>query len=118
MHDLRYLREHLDAVRDRLGPRGGDVPWDELNKLLQERRSLTGQVDDLRHQLKTGSSEVARLKREKQPADQAMATMKAIGDRISDMDAQVRTLEERLAELAMRIPNLPHESVPVGGGSA
>lgn len=118
MHDLRYLREHLDAVRDRLGPRGGDVPWDELNKLLQERRSLTAQVDDLRHQLKTGSSEVARLRREKQPADQAMAAMKALGDRISDMDAQVRTLEERLAELALRIPNLPHESVPVGSGSA
>jgi seryl-tRNA synthetase len=50
--------------------------------------------------LKTGSAEVARLKREKQPAEEAMATMKAVGDRISDMDAQVRTLEERLVELA------------------
>jgi seryl-tRNA synthetase len=118
MHDLRYLRDNLDQVRNRLGPRGGDVPWDEINKLLQERRSLTGQVDELRHQLKTGSSEVARLKREKQPADQAMASMKAIGDRISDMDTQVRTLEERLAELALRIPNLPHDSVPMGAGPA
>jgi seryl-tRNA synthetase len=118
MHDLRYLRDNLDAVRSRLGPRGADVPWDELNKLLQERRSLTAQVDELRHQLKTGSAEVARLKREKQPAEEAMATMKAVGDRISDMDAQVRRLEERLVELALRIPNIPHESVPVGGGSA
>lgn len=118
MHDLRYLRDNLDAVRNRLGPRGEDVPWDELNKLLQERRSLTGQVDELRHQLRTGSGEVARLKREKQPADQAMASMKAVGDRISDMDAQVRTLEERLAELVLRIPNLPHESVPAGAGPA
>lgn len=118
MHDLRYLRDNLEEARNRLGLRGGDIPWDELNKLLQERRSLTGQVDELRHQLKTGSSEVARLKREKQPADQAMASMKAIGDRINDMDTQARTLEERLAELALRIPNLPHDSVPVGAGSA
>lgn len=114
MHDLRLLRENLDVVRVRLGPRGGDVPWEELAKLLEERRSLTAKVDELRHQLKTGSSEVARLKRDKQPADEAMATMKAIGDRISDMDAQARTLEERVTELTMGIPNLPHASVPVG----
>jgi seryl-tRNA synthetase len=118
MHDLRYLRDNLEAVRSRLGPRGADVPWDELNKLLQERRSVTVKIDDLRYQLKTGSNEVARLKREKQPADEAMATMKAVGDRISDMETHVRTLEERLTELALRIPNLPHESVPIGVGSA
>lgn len=118
MHDLRYLRDNLEAVRTRLGPRGADVPWDDLHKLLQERRSLTALVDDLRHQLKTGSSEVARLKREKQPADEAMASMKAVGDRIGDLEGQVRTLEERLSELALRIPNLPHESVPVGSESA
>jgi seryl-tRNA synthetase len=118
MHDLRYLRENLDMVRGRLGPRGADVPWDELNKLLQERRNVTVTVDDLRYQLKTGSNEVARLKREKQPADEAMAAMKAVGNRISDMEDQTRTLEERLSELALRIPNLPHESVPIGGGSA
>src|SRR5690349_17939594 len=106
MHDLRYLREHLDAVRTRLGPRGSDVPWDELAKVLQERRSVTTRVDELRHQLKTGSNEVARLKREKQPADEAMAAMKTIGNRISDMDVQVRALEDRLTELALGIPNL------------
>jgi seryl-tRNA synthetase len=118
MHDLRYLRDNLDTVRSHLGSRGADVPWDELNKLLQERRSVTVKIDDLRYQLKTGSNEVARLKREKQPADEAMATMKAVGDRISDMETHVRTLEERLTELALRIPNLPHESVPIGVGSA
>ena len=117
MHDLRYVRDNLDAVRGRLGPRGADVPWDELNKLLQERRSVTVKVDDLRYQLKTGSNEVARLKREKQPSDEAMAAMKAVGDRISDMEAQVRILEERLTELALRIPNLAHESVPAGCGA-
>jgi seryl-tRNA synthetase len=118
MHDLRTLRDNLDAIRTRLGSRGGDVPWDEVGKLLQERRSLSAQVDELRHRLKSGSNDVARLKREKQPADEAMAAMKSLGDRISEMEALVRSLEERLSELALRIPNLPHASVPVGAGSA
>jgi seryl-tRNA synthetase len=117
MHDLRFLRDNLEAVRAKLSPRGTDVPWDDLGKLLHERRSLTTKVEELRHQLKIGSNEVARLKREKLSADEAMATMKAVGNRISDMDAQERALEDRLGELALRIPNLPHESVPVGGSS-
>jgi seryl-tRNA synthetase len=114
MHDARFLRDNLDLVRTKLGARGGDVPWDELGKLLQERKTLTVKIEELRHHLKAGSSEVARLKREKQPADEAMAQMKAVGDRISEMEGHARGLEERLTELALRIPNIPHESVPQG----
>ena len=56
MHDLRFLRDNLDLVRGKLGARGGDVPWDELGKLLQERKTLTVKIEELRHQLKTGST--------------------------------------------------------------
>lgn len=117
MYDLRYLRENLDAVRAQLGPRGGDVEWDVLRKLIEERRGLTTHVEQLRHQLKKGSDEVAQLKRAKQPADEAMAAMKALGDRIKTMDEELRGLEERVSDVALRIPNLPHASVPTGRDS-
>ena len=118
MHDLRVLRQHLDAVREQLGPRGADVPWDDLRKLILERHSLTPRLDDLRHQLKKGSDQVARLKREKQPAETLVAEMKELGDRIRELEEMMRTTEERLGELALRIPNLPHESVPAGHDAA
>jgi len=114
MYDLRHLRDNLDAIRDRLGPRGRDVAWEDLRKLIQERRSLTAVVEDLRHQLKKGSEEVARLKREKHPADAAVAAMKALGDRIKETEESLRGIEEQVTDLALRIPNLPHASVPVG----
>ncbi|MBM4124293.1 MAG: serine--tRNA ligase [Nitrospira sp.] len=114
MHDLRFLRENLDGIAAQLGRRGADVPWEDLRKLIQERRDLTTQVEDLRHQLKKGSEEVGRLKRDKQPAESAMAQMKALGDRIKAIDESLRAVEDRLAGLALRIPNLPHQSVPVG----
>ncbi|HZS11592.1 MAG TPA: serine--tRNA ligase [Nitrospirales bacterium] len=117
MHDPRKLKDELDAIRDRLGPRGADVPWDELRKLLAERRSLTIKVEDLRHQLKQGSEEVARLKRQKQPAEPAMTAMKALGDQIKDVDETLRQADERVTEVALRIPNLPHDSVPIGTGA-
>jgi len=114
MHDLRTLRDNLDAIKNRLGPRGADVAWDELRARLEERRTLTVAVDTLRHDLKKGSEDVARLKREKQPADGATARMKALGDRIKATEESLRAAEERVMDLALRIPNLPHSSVPVG----
>ncbi len=114
MHDLRQLRDNFDAIREQLGPRGRDVAWEDLRKLIEERRNLLAIVEDLRHQLKKGSDEVARLKREKQPADEAVAAMKALGDRIKQGDEHLRGLEERLSDVALRIPNLPHASVPPG----
>lgn len=115
---MRFLRENLDGLKAHLGLRAGDVPWEDLRKLLQDRSSLMTQVEDLRHQLKTGSEEVGRLKREKQPADEAMARMKAVGDRIKEGEESLRLVDERVQDLALRIPNLPHQSVPVGSDAA
>lgn len=118
MYDLRVLRDNLDELRDRLGPRGKDVAWEDLRKLTEDRRVQTIQVEELRHQLKKGSEEVARLKREKQPAEAAMATMKALGETIKVHEDRLRAIEEQLAHIALRIPNLPHASVPPGHDAA
>jgi len=114
MYDLRTLRDNLDTIREQLGSRGTDVPWDNLRKLVEERRVLTTQVEHLRHELKKGSDQVAKLKRDKQPADDAMAAMKAVGERVKNLEAGLREVEDTLIDLNLRIPNLPHSSVPVG----
>jgi seryl-tRNA synthetase len=114
MHDLRTLRDQLDTIRDNLGPRGADVAWDDLAKLLQQRGELIQQVEELRHQLKKGSAEVAQLKRNKQPAEEAMAHMRAIGDHIKSQEDQLKQVEDNLQQHTLRIPNVPHASVPRG----
>jgi seryl-tRNA synthetase len=114
MYDLRYLRDNFDAIREQLGPRGGDVPWDRVRTLIEQRRTLTSQVEQLRSELNKGSEEVAKLKRVKQPADAPMAAMKAIGERIKTIEDELRGVEEALTDLNLRIPNLPHASVPAG----
>jgi seryl-tRNA synthetase len=67
--------------------------------------------------LNKGSEDVARLKRQKQPADDAVAAMKQVGERIADCEGSLRTIEDSLSSIALRIPNLPHSSVPVGQGA-
>jgi len=118
MYDLRYLRDNLDAIREQLGPRGADVPWDKLRTLIEQRCTLTGQVEQLRSELNKGSEEIAKLKREKQPADASMAAMKVVGEQIKKIDDELRGIEEALTDLNLRIPNLPHVSVPVGKDSS
>jgi seryl-tRNA synthetase len=114
MYDLRYLRDNFDAIREQLGPRAADVPWDRIRTLIEQRRTLASQVEQLRHELKKGSDEVAKLKRGNQPADASMAAMKAVGERIKKIEDELRGIEETLTDLNLRIPNLPHTSVPVG----
>jgi seryl-tRNA synthetase len=118
MHDPKYLRDNLDLVRTSLGRRGQDMPWDAVQKLSDERRTLTTQVEQLRSELKKGSDEVARLRRAKEPAEAAMAAMKGLGDRIKDVEDSLRAVEESLSDLALRIPNLPHQTVPIGSDAS
>ncbi len=114
MHDLRSLRDNLEALRAQLGPRGYDVSWEALKKLIEERRALTGDVEQRRHELKKGSNEVAQLKRSKQPDELAIAAMKAVGERIKTLEDGLRSVEERLIDLVLRVPNVPHATVPIG----
>jgi seryl-tRNA synthetase len=114
MYDLRTLRDNFHTIRELLGPRGADVPWDGLRTLIEQRRVLASQVEQLRHELRKGSDEIAKLKRENQPADSSMASMKAVGERIKRIEDELRGVEDTLTELNLRIPNLPHPSVPVG----
>ena len=118
MYDLRTLRDNLDAILEQLDSRGGDVPWDRIRTLIEHRRVLTGRVEQLRHELRKGSDEVAKLKRAKQPADSSVAAMKAVGEQIKKIEDELGGIEETLTDLNLRIPNLPHVSVPVGKGSS
>ncbi|HWF61419.1 MAG TPA: serine--tRNA ligase [Nitrospira sp.] len=118
MYDLKYLRENLDHIRTSLGRRGNDVPWADIQKLSEERRAITTQVEQFRYELNKGSEEVARLRRAKEPAEEAMAAMKQLGDPIKDAEGALRKVEETLTDVALRIPNLPHASVPVGADAS
>jgi len=118
MPDLRTLRDNLDTIKSQLGLRGADIPWDLVRALLDQRRTLTTSGDQLRHDLKKGSDAVARLKREKQPADEAMTAMKHLGERITQTEEALRDVEARLTDVALRIPNRPHASVPAGRSPA
>jgi len=114
MHDPRLLSDQLESLRAQLGSRGSDVPWDTIQSLSEKRRTFIHQVEEMRHQLKQGSDHIAQLKRNKQPAEEPMAALRQVREQIHTLELELRTVEEPLREHALGVPNVPHESVPVG----
>ena len=114
MYDVRLLRDQLETVKEQLGVRANGISWDTIKELSETRRIQIGQVEDLRHKLKKGSEEVALLKRTKQPAEDAILSLRTLGDQIQVLEGQLKTTEELLEKHVLRIPNIPHSSVPNG----
>lgn len=122
MYDLRYLRDNLDALRAQLGPRGADIAWDDLRKLLEDRRNLTIKIEQERHEIKKFSDEIGRLMREGKVEEaetlRAAQGMRTRVPEIGNQEEELRTIEQKVSDVALRIPNLPHASVPVGTDSS
>ncbi|MFD0052002.1 serine--tRNA ligase [Actinomycetes bacterium NPDC127524] len=115
MLDVKYLRNNFEQVKRALQFRGEDMTdFGKFEELDVSRRSLLVETEQLKSRRNEVSQQVAALKREKKDADQLIAEMREVGDKIKELDEKLRTVEEQLDKLLLSIPNIPHESVPVG----
>jgi seryl-tRNA synthetase len=111
--DIALIREKPDFVKAEIAKLDGEAPIDRIVELDQVRRSLLVEVEALRQERNTVSKEIGRMKDQK--TRQAKITeMRQVSDRISELDGQLRQVESELNEALLWVPNLPHESVPVG----
>ncbi len=119
MLDLNYVREHLDVVEEKVRQRGMD-PGETLGdfrRLDAERKKFITETETLRARQNKLSEEIAVLKKNKQSADHLIAETKALREQIKQAEEQASKLEFELRALLASIPNLPHDSVPVGSGA-
>ncbi|WP_297077171.1 serine--tRNA ligase [uncultured Enterococcus sp.] len=117
MLDIKMIRQNVEQVKEKLANRGVDeAKIDEFVALDEKRRSLLVQVEEQKKLRNEVSSEIAQLKREKQAADDKIAQMKQVGQDIKALDEEITSLDEQLKEIATTLPNIPHDSVPVGLG--
>ncbi len=115
MLELRFIRENLDLVKAKTRLRGLDTgPLDEFATTDQQRRALITEVEGLRNRRKTASAEIGRRKKAGEDASGLMEEMRAVGSRIKEIEAELATVEKRLQEIVMAIPNLCDDTVPAG----
>src|SRR5438132_4231104 len=109
-----YLREHADDYRVALKNRGSKVDLERFLELDAERRKTIARVETLKNQRNVASQQIAALKKSKQDASAQIDAMKRVGDEIKELDARLADIEEELRAIELELPNVPHETVPVG----
>jgi len=115
MLDLKFLRANFNEVKEKLKFRGEDLTdLGRFEELDAKRRELIAQTEELKSKRNEVSQQIAQLKREKQDADHLIVEMREVGDRVKQLDEELRSVEEELELLLLSIPNVPHESTPVG----
>ncbi|MDT8903522.1 serine--tRNA ligase [Anaeroselena agilis] len=114
MLDSKFVRENPDKVLAALKNRGLDLSLDGFLALEKQRRELLVEVEALKSKRNSVSQEISRLKKSGAPAEGLIVEMRAVGDRIASLDSKVKETESELDAILLNIPNVPHESVPVG----
>jgi seryl-tRNA synthetase len=114
MLDLKFIRENSELVRQGIKNKNETDRLDDLLKLDEERRELILKADELKHKRNLVSSQIPQMKKAGQDVTNILAEMKTVSDKISFLDSQLREIESKIEDILLYIPNLPHDSVPVG----
>ena len=116
MIDIQLLRTDIEAVARRLATRGCTLDVAGFKALEERRRKIQTDNEQLQSQRNALAKQVGQAKAKKDEA-QAAALMRQgaeIGDKLKQMESENASVQEKLREFVSLIPNLPHESVPVG----
>jgi len=117
MLDIKLIRENPEKVRDNLKKRGDSALLKQLEDLIrtdEKWRLLLTQVNELRHKRRLVTEEIAKLKKHGKNVEEKVDEAKTIPDQISNLEKMAEAQKEKANTLLYRLPNLLHESVPVG----
>ena len=114
MLDLKFIRNNVEKIKRAIELKNDHADVDKLIELDTEKRKMLIEVEDLKRQRNTVSEEIGNMKKLKQDASEVIAKMRNVSDKIKELDEQIRKLDEQIFEIQIRIPNIPHPSVPEG----
>jgi len=114
MLDIKFVRENRELVERMLVQRGLDQEITPVLDLDQRRRKIIQEVESLKHERKVVSEHISQMKKSGEDAEETIERMRQVSQRIKELDQQLGQIEGEMQQSLLMIPNLPHESVPVG----
>lgn len=118
MLDLKYVRGNPGVVRDALAKRGSPVSLDDFLYLDEQRRDKLFIVEQMKSRRNIVSEEIGCLKKSGKDTKDMVQEMRDLSRQIKERDEEIKIIEEKLHNILLNIPNIPHQSVPVGSGEA
>lgn len=114
MLSLSRIRENADAVKKGVSLKGEDIDFSSFLKLDEQHRKLLTEINNLRAERNRASEEIANVKRSGGNAAETIASMREVGEQIKSLETEADDLQEKIKSAIEVIPNVPHESVPLG----
>lgn len=114
MLDLKFIRENASLVKKGIKNKGETAEIDKILSLDIERRKVLKKVEKLKHERNVSSEQVSKLKKEKKDASEVIQKTREISQSVKELDERLKEIETDLAQELDKVPNMPHESVPVG----
>ncbi|MFW6011134.1 MAG: serine--tRNA ligase, partial [Desulfosalsimonas sp.] len=108
------MRQNLSEVKEALKKRGENADLSGFEQADAERRRILNEIEQLRHRRNIVSNEIAAIKKNGENADDMIAEMRDVGDRIKILEKGLSECEERINGILFALPNVPHPSVPEG----
>lgn len=118
MLDTAFVREHRELVERKLKSRGLKIDLSDFFLPDDQRRAAIREVEELKRQSNVVSKEIGEAVRRGEDVEPRKEEMRRQKDRIKELDDAVRDAEAKMAEFLLNVPNLPHDSVPVGASAA
>ena len=119
MLELKFLRANPELVKTHLKNKNikdSDVLVDDVLELDERRRAATSQVEELKRRRNEIAGQVGKAKKAGEPADELMAQGREVGEQIGALEGNSRELDEQLQVALLGVPNIHHESAPIGEG--
>ena len=114
MLDIKRIRQNPQELIDALKKRNSPLDVNELLDLDAKRREVLGQTEALKSKRNEESKKVGQIKKQGGDASAIQEEMRKVGDEIAELDKQVNEIDKQINFILMRLPNIPHESVPIG----
>jgi len=114
MLDLKLMQKNPDAVRESLKKRGSKIDVQEFTDLDEKRKTIIGEVEALKAEKNAVGPEIAKRKKAGEDASDLLKKMGEVSTRTKELDAELSEVEAIQKEWMMSVPNIPHESVPIG----
>lgn len=112
--DLKFVRDNPEKIEQALKKRGGKINLDGFLQMESERRELLVKVELMKSERNTVSQEIGKARKSGLGAEEKVMEMRQLGDKIKAIDERLKDLETGLQKELLNIPNIPHESVPIG----
>jgi seryl-tRNA synthetase len=114
MHDLAYFRNNFDRIAERLAARGGTLNLDGFRELDRKRRAAITEAEQLKAKQNAQSVQIGALKQQGVDTTEVQKEIRALKDQIAELDKVKDQVDEEFRALLAGVPNVPHESVPIG----